>query len=72
MNDYEKFVALVNEFGIPFTENTIQNCASDNGNKVVELMTGEGNQPKLKGYNGFASHWVFDKDGKFVAIYHWE
>ncbi|WP_336092528.1 hypothetical protein [Leeuwenhoekiella sp. CH_XMU1409-2] len=58
--DLDNFKKTYKSFGIDF--GTISN--DDQNTIVVELAAGD--HPKLKGYTGFHTKVIFDKNGKFL------
>jgi hypothetical protein len=61
MTDKDKFLGLLDEFGItPSSE-------SSDGEVVLEAHQG-----RVDGYTGFICRWAFDPDGKFVNVGIWE
>ena len=58
MSDKEKFSALMQEFGIPFTK-------SEDGN-ILFIDT---NTPKVDGCSGFFCSYEFTPEGKFVVMF---
>lgn len=73
MNDKQKLIKLLLDFGVPFKE---QRCKNDRGwNEGVEfgnLLYGRDESDKVDGYSGFFTQFEFDENGKFICVGAWE
>ncbi len=71
MNDIDKLTKLFDEFGITYTIDTKEDRW---GSKftVNVIVDNDVNDSKVGGYNGLASSYMFDSDGKFIKVNIWE
>lgn len=68
MTDLEKLLSII-EGKVEFTKEVANRVAFPNA--VTDITIQNSNNPTL-GYSGFHSEWLFDMDGNFVAVGHWE
>jgi hypothetical protein len=63
MTDKDKLRALLEAWGVPFTE--------DEDTDIV-VARGDHDHPKVGGYRGFYTSFSFAKDGSFIVMGAWE
>lgn len=72
MTDLEKLKALLDEWGVPYSEEVDgERIMVKHGNE----MLGSASLPqsdKVTGYHGFFTEYVFAGDGSFVRVGAWE
>lgn len=71
MTDYKATVALFCRLGLEFEE-TFENGERYGIEGQVTKITLSTGHPKIKGYNGFASTYLFNNQGDFVELHIWE
>ena len=73
MTDYDRFKALMADFGVPLHETKITNTVGVKDSISLEIHADDKyDTDKVEGYGGFVSAFVFDKNGKFVTVGVWE
>jgi len=76
MSDLEKLEALLAEWGVPYkTEAGKFTLASGEQREGTSLTTGgwdDKYSPKVDGYIGFYTRFLFSADGEFVVMGAWE
>ncbi len=75
--DFMKLAFLLEEFGIPFRkdceEDTWKITLGYYGDAYQEVAgTEEWSHPKIDGYPGFYTQFIFDTNGKFLSVGAWE
>lgn len=68
MTDYEKLISIIKDK----TEYTITEEYKKTIPNAFTSVTIQNSNDDVIGYYGFYSSWVFDKDGNFLEVGHWE
>lgn len=68
MTDKEKLIALLNEWGVPFSQHVVVD--PDSPGQIVGV--GREGSDKVSGYSGFFTDFEFDLEGKFQCMGAWE
>lgn len=71
LTDYEKFMALYESLGVPFTSTDDFRYEYPGKNITLTVPKNQTNS-LVKGYCGFATTLYFDNDGKFICQHIWE
>lgn len=76
MSELNRLRDLLEDFGIPYEVNTYSNNQYVSFGydycKVIGESENVTSHPKIAGYFGFYSSFVFDLDGKFIKAGAWE
>lgn len=67
MTDFQKVMSLFDELGIEYKK-----MEHENGLSLEMVVDGSKKQSTVRGYNGFASAYMFDSSGKFISLTIWE
>lgn len=74
MNDKQKLIQMLLDFGVSFKEQRCKNARGWNdGVEFGNSLYGEWDESnKVDGYSGFFTQFEFDENGKFVCVGAWE
>ena len=67
MNDKERLVALLRDFGVGFKEEE----TTSKGENIIQVVCEQGSD-RVGGYRGFLTAFEFDRDGTFKTMGAWE
>lgn len=67
MTDRDKLVSLLDEWGVPYTED--KRVIILEADSQYQDLVGRG---KIRGYGGFVTHFTFDENGGLLHVGIWE
>lgn len=70
MTDQEKLVALLREWGVPFSARRLE--YKNRTINEVKISADDQASPRIEGYFSFYTVFEFDGDGKFNLVGIWE